>query len=74
MFRTSIIPIRLTVVGASFAISFAAMAAPLGAVPVTQTAADEVALYAAADPATGVLAVSLRRPFCTYRTARLVDP
>jgi hypothetical protein len=59
MFRTSIIPIRLTVVGASFAISFAAMAAPLGAVPVTQTAADEVALYAAADPATGVLAVSV---------------
>jgi hypothetical protein len=58
MFRTSIIPIRLTVAGAAFAISFAAMAAPLGAAPVTQTAADEGALYATGDPATGLLAVS----------------
>lgn len=49
---------RLSVAGAAFAISFAAIAAPLAAAPITQTAADEVTLYATADASIDAVAAS----------------
>ncbi|MCL1587696.1 MAG: DUF2202 domain-containing protein, partial [Actinomycetia bacterium] len=52
------IPSKLAASGAAVAILFAAIAAPLTAAPATQSAVDEVALYATSAPSTNAIAAS----------------
>jgi len=52
------IPSKLATAGAVVTMSLAAMAAPLTAAPPTQSAADEVALYATLAPSTSAVTVS----------------
>jgi len=52
------IPSKLAASGAAVAILFAAIAAPLTAAPATQSAVDEVALYATSAPSANAIAAS----------------